>query len=88
MHPIVSNYIYENIGQTDRKTDRQADRQTDRQMQRCNASVMSRKAYNILGGQKRSSQLDTFQFFVYYFKGSHCKTLSGSTVVYLVLDFS
>ena len=35
------------------------------ELQRCNASVMSRKAYNILGGQKRSSELDTFQFFVH-----------------------
>ena len=31
------------------------------ELQRCNASVMSRKAYNMLGGQKRGSELDTFQ---------------------------
>ena len=35
------------------------------ELQRCNASVMSRKAYNIIGSQKRSSELDTFQFFVH-----------------------
>ena len=35
------------------------------ELQKCNASVMSRKAYNIIGGQKCSSELDTFQFFVH-----------------------
>ena len=34
------------------------------ELQRCNASVMSRKAYNILGGQMHGSELD-IQFFVY-----------------------
>ena len=32
------------------------------ELQSCNALVMLRKVYNILGGQKRGSELDTFQF--------------------------
>ena len=35
------------------------------ELQICNASVMSRKAYDILGGQKHSSELETFHFFVH-----------------------